>query len=140
MATPTAQTAATDLVVTTRPNTDDAQLVVQLAQLGTSMNIELGTSLLFSHRETGGLTHELFKQTYATGSPESIAILNVLKWHETIGTLVKQGLLDRGLVLDWLWVAGAWETCQPIAMAQRAASGVPSLWENFEALAAGQTC
>ena len=27
-------------------------------------------------------------------------------WYETIGTPVKNGLIDRDLIYDWLWVAG----------------------------------
>jgi hypothetical protein len=65
--------------------------------------------------------------------------MSVLKWYETVGTLVKQGLLDRGLIHDWLWVAGVWDTCRGIAMGQREESGVAEMWENFEALAVSQT-
>ena len=65
--------------------------------------------------------------------------INVLRWHETVGTLVKQGLLDRGLVLDWLWVAGVWEQCRAIALSHRVETGSDAMWENFEALAASQT-
>ena len=36
-------------------------------------------------------------------------VRTVLIFGETIGTLVKNGLLDRGLVLDWLWAQGLWE-------------------------------
>lgn len=30
----------------------------------------------------------------------------VLGWNETVATLVKNDLLSRDLVYDWLWVAG----------------------------------
>ncbi|MEA2484264.1 MAG: hypothetical protein QOC55_2211, partial [Thermoleophilaceae bacterium] len=61
-----------------------------------------------------------------------------LYFYETIGTLVKNDLLDRGLVYDWLWVRGAWEAVGPAALRDREARGVAALFENFEALAAGQ--
>ena len=134
----TIPTQVTDLTVTTGPTQADAQLMLQVAQLGTSMGIDRGQALLWKHRADGGLTYEQFRQLYPLGSADESAILNVLKWHETIGTLVKQGLLDRGLVLDWLWVAGTWEQCRHIALGQRAELGVASMWENFEALAASQ--
>jgi hypothetical protein len=57
---------------------------------------------------------------------------------ETIGTLVKNDLLDRDLVLDWLWVAGAWERVGPAARRAREQFS-PALYENFEALAKAQT-
>ena len=102
------------------------------------MNVARGSALLRMHRKDGGLTYEVYEATYPAGSDDSVAIMNVLAWNETIGTLVKQGLLDRGLVLDWLWVAGAWEQCRFIALAGREETGVPQMWENFEALAKSQ--
>ena len=35
----------------------------------------------------------------------------VLGWNETVATLVKNDLLDRDLVYDWLWVAGTPSYC-----------------------------
>ena len=52
---------------------------------------------------------------------------------------MKNELLDRDLVHDWLWVAGAWARVAPAALEARAAAEVPELWENFEALAQFQT-
>jgi hypothetical protein len=57
---------------------------------------------------------------------------------ETVGTLVKNGLLNRQLVYDWLWVAGSWAKVEPIALRAREKAGVAALYENYEALAAGQ--
>jgi hypothetical protein len=135
----TIPTQTSELTLTTSPSTSDAQLVVQLAQLGQSMRIDRGSALLWKHRADGGLTFEQFEAGYPTDSEDAVAILNVLKWHETVGTLVKQGLLDRGVIHDWLWVSGAWDMCRGIALGQRAETGVPQMWENFEALAASQT-
>ena len=56
---------------------------------------------------------------------------------ETIGTFVKQDLLDKDLVTD-LWAPGIlWERVGPAALRQREEYGVPALWENFELLAKG---
>jgi hypothetical protein len=54
------------------------------------------------------------------------------------GTLVKNDLLNRDLVYDWLWVAGSWDRVGPAAKRYRERTGVPYLYENFEALASGQ--
>jgi hypothetical protein len=124
-----------DISVTTRPTQADAQLLLQLATLATQMDLDRGNALLWKHRQDGGLTYEAFKEQYPLGTAESNAVYNVLKWHETIGTLVKQGLLDRGLVRDWIWVPGAWDMCRDIAIGQRAEVGEEAMWENFEALA-----
>lgn len=125
-----------DLRSGTRPTQADAQLLLQLAQLSQTTLMERGQALLWKNRPAG-LSWEQF-QELDVESQEYGAVLAVLKWHETVGTLVKQGLLNRDLVLDWLWVSGTWELCRQIALGQRAETGVPQMWENFEALAAGQ--
>jgi hypothetical protein len=134
----TIPTQVQDLTLATSPSQADAQLMVQLAQLGATMNIDKGQALLYKHQKDGGLTFEQFESTYPTGTADSMAILNTLKWYETVGTLVKQGLLDRGLVLDWLWVSGIWDSCRQIALGHREQTGSAAMWENFEALAASQ--
>ena len=48
-------------------------------------------------------------------------------------------LLDRDLVYDWIWVTGAWDRVGPAALRAREQSGAPELFENFEALAQGQS-
>ena len=134
----TIPTQAPELTITKGPSQSDAQLMVQLAQLGQSMHVDRGQALLWKHQQAGGLTFEQFEATYPTDSDDAVAIVNVLKWHETVGTLVKQGLLDRGLIHDWLWVSGTWDTCRQIALGQREQMGEAAIWENFEALAAAQ--
>ena len=67
------------------------------------------------------------------------AVRTVLGFNETIATLVKNDLLDRELVYDWLWVAGIWARVGPAAKREREKTGVAALHENFEALAAGQS-
>lgn len=133
-------TQAREVTVTRSPSQTDAQLMVDLAQLGVAMRVERGQALLYKHQQEGGLTYEHFTSAYPNASEDSLAILNVLRWHETIGTLVKQGLLDRGLILDWLWVSGSWDMCKQIALHHREETKSDSMWENFEALAASQNC
>src|SRR4051812_25640222 len=69
---------------------------------------------------------------------QDASVSKVLMFGETIGTLVKNGLLDRQLVYDWLWVEGSWAKVAPAARRAREKAGVPQLYENYEALAAGQ--
>jgi hypothetical protein len=56
---------------------------------------------------------------------------------ETVGTFVKQGVLDRGLVEDLWWIEGMWSRVGPAAQRQRQRLGEPRLFENFESLATG---
>ena len=107
---------------------DDAMLLVELAKWGSMIGLADASRAIVA---------DDFDPDTAEANDASIQA--TLVFHETVGTLVKNGLLDRALVLDWLWVAGAWERVGPAAMRAREALGVPALFENFEALAAGQS-
>jgi hypothetical protein len=73
-----------------------------------------------------------------TADATDMHVSTALVFYETIGTLVRNGLFDRDLAYDWLWVAGVWERVSPAAIRMREKLGVPQMYENFEALAAGQ--
>lgn len=106
---------------------EDAVLVVELAKLGAMNGLAEAAGKIFA---------DDFDPDAAELSDPSVRI--VLGWNETVATLVKNDLLNRDLVYDWLWVAGTWDRVGPAAVRAREAAGVPVLYENFEALAAGQ--
>jgi hypothetical protein len=106
---------------------EDAVLVVELAKLAAMSG--LGDAL-------GKVFADDFDPDAAELSDPSVRL--VLGFNETVATLVKNDLLDRSLVYDWLWVAGNWDRVGPAARRARERAGVPVLYENFEALAAGQ--
>jgi hypothetical protein len=114
------------MVHMTEPTQQDAQLMVQLMQWGTSMGLQ-------KHMAT--LLDPSFDPE--TASPFDPAITTVLSFGEALSTLVKHDLISRTLVYDWLWIAGMWSRVRPAAMRAREATGEPRLYENFEALAAG---
>jgi hypothetical protein len=106
---------------------EDAVLVVELAKLGAMNGLAEAAGKIFA---------DDFDPDAAELSDPSVRI--VLGWNETVATLVKNDLLNRELVYDWLWVAGTWDRVGPAALRAREAAGVVVLYENFEALAAGQ--
>lgn len=108
------------------PTREDAQLMVQLAQWGTALGLEEAMPALFA---------DDFDPDTATASDRPVRVL--LMYGESIGTLVKNGLLSDELVHDWLWVEGMWSRVAPAALRQREKLGEPRLYENFEALARG---
>lgn len=108
------------------PTHEDAQLMVQLAQWGTSMGLERAMTVLMS---------ESFDPQAADPSNESVQ--TVLTFGESVGTLTKLGLLSSELVHEWLWVQGVWDRVAPAALKARERFGEPRLFENLEALAAG---
>jgi len=109
------------------PDREDAALLVQLAQWGTSMGLQAAMSAIFA---------DDFDPDSASSRDEPVS--TVLGFGETVGTLTKNGLIDTGLVLDWLSVSGSWARVGPAALKAREEYGVPALYENFEALAAQQ--
>ncbi len=106
---------------------EDAMLVVELAKWGTSIGLGEASRAIFS---------DDFDPEAAEAQDADVQA--VLMFNETVGTLVKNGLLDRELVYDWLWVSGSWDRVGPAARRARERAGVPQLFENFEALALGQ--
>jgi hypothetical protein len=109
------------------PDREDAALLVQLAQWGTSLGLQAAMLEIFA---------EDFDPESASASDEPVS--TVLAFGETVGTLTKNGLIDTGLILDWLWMSGAWARVGPAALKEREKYGVPALYENMEALAAQQ--
>jgi hypothetical protein len=106
---------------------EDAALIVELAKWGSMIGLPEASRTVFAD----------------DFDPESAEALDphvqtMLVFHETVGTLVKNDLLDRELVLDWLWVSGAWDRVSKAALEAREHAGVPELWENFEMLAHSQ--
>jgi hypothetical protein len=113
---------------------EDAQLVVQLARLGTQMadprarGFIWGPDFISDPKE--------FFEKHPPGSPEWDYVGGVAAWYETIGTLWKHGLIAEELLFDWLYIVGMWERLKPILVAMR--ESTPQLWENFEAMADAQ--
>ena len=106
---------------------DDAMLLVELAKWGAMIGL-------------GEASRAIFADDFDPDGVEANdpSVQAHLFFNETVGTLVKNGLLDRDLVYDWLWVSGSWDRVGPAARRAREKAGVAQLFENYEALAAGQ--
>jgi hypothetical protein len=113
---------------------EDAQLVVQLAQLGTQLVHPQARGWIWSDAFVSD--PDEFHEKYPPGSAEFDYVGGMAAWYETIATLWKHGLLNEELLFDWLYVTGMWERLKPILVAMR--HNTPQLWENFEALAEAQ--
>jgi hypothetical protein len=107
---------------------EDALLMVELAKWGAMIGLSEAIRKVYA---------DDFDREAADSQDEDVQTL--LFFNETIGTLVKNDLLDRALVYDWLWVRGAWDRVGAAAKRSREKEGVPEMYENFEALAQGQS-
>jgi hypothetical protein len=103
---------------------DDANLIVQLVRWGTEMGLDEAAQALFA---------DGFDPSSA--SADDVPVRKMLSFGEVVGTLVKQGVLNRDLVVDLWWVTGLWARVQPAAERERERLGERRLYENFEALA-----
>lgn len=110
------------------PTHEDAQLMLQIAQWGTSLGVNDAMPKIFAEDFDP-------KQVDAM---EDEPVRTVLTFCETIGTLVKRNLLSQELVSDWLWIDGIWARVGPAAVRQRLKHDEPRLYENFEAMASDQ--
>lgn len=109
------------------PTREDAFLMVQLAQWGTSVGLGDALPRVFADDfdpETADATND-------------DAVRTLLQFGESIATLTKHDLLSTELVNDWLWIEGIWSRVGPAAVRAREKFGEPRLYENFEALAKG---
>jgi hypothetical protein len=103
---------------------DDANLAMQIVRWGTEMGLTEAVLAV--------LADEFDPETATADDP---SVLKVLNFGEVVGTFVKQGVLDRGLVMDRWWMEGLWSRVGPAAARQREHLGEPRLSENFERLA-----
>lgn len=125
-----------DLTVTSHATQQDAQLMVAINNGPVAERALVGQELLWAYDTPP--TWKQFDRDHPARSEGRIAVTAVLNYYETIGTYVKQGLLDRGLVYDLLWVKGLWARCENIALHYRERAGEPEIYANFERLAKAQ--
>jgi len=125
-------------IVTTPPSATDAQLILQLAQVNAVTGADDGWHLLHTGFETPPTRSQLIRK-HPVESLEYRQIQAFLRSCETLGTFVRQGILNEALVHDLYWVAGAWRMSEKLCKAMRKEAGEPKLMENFEWLATRAT-
>ncbi len=80
---------------------------------------------------------EIFSDGFdpSDGASESPAVRKILTFGETVGSLVKHGVLDWDLLSDLFWIDGMWNRVAAHAAFARNRLGEPRIYEHFEALA-----
>ena len=121
-----------------KPTKEDAMLMLQLADLYTTMRRVEGAPDLMSRAFPK--TYADFKAKYPDeAGPAWRAVAAEGNYFETLGLLVRRGLFNEELCLEWLAVAMAWRQVSPMLLAWREESGEPGLYEHFEWLAGRQS-
>ncbi|MDA8385230.1 MAG: hypothetical protein M0Z88_03065 [Actinomycetota bacterium] len=104
---------------------EDANLVIQLVRWSTEMGLDDAMKEIFSDGFDA-----------SDGASDSPAVRKILTFGETVGSLVKHGVLDWDLLSDLFWIDGMWNRVAAHAEFARNRLGEPRIYEHFEALAA----
>jgi len=101
-----------------------------------------------TRRALGFILHELPKRladpaefeklaVFPPTDPDYLAVMTVGNLLESIGTLVKRGMIEADITCDyWAYlITTVWQRTAPVTFAARKQTGTDALWENFEYLA-----
>jgi len=74
---------------------------------------------------------------FPPADPDYLSVMSVGNLLESIGTLVKHGMIEPDITCDyWAYlITTVWQRTAPITYAARKKTGSDALWENFEYLA-----
>lgn len=116
-----------------KPTREDAQLLIQIAQLYAQSKVGKASRWVWSDEFVSD--YDEFKSKYPRGSKEFGYVQRIAGFFETVGAIWKHGLIDGKLLFDAAGAAPSWERVKGILLGQREEAGEPALWENYEALA-----
>jgi hypothetical protein len=111
-----------------KPTREDATLLIQVIQLGTSNGLSEATRWMYSDEFIPEYSE--FVKKYPQHSEQYSRVAKVFGHFETIGTFVKQGLLSEDLVFDLLLVP--WDRMKSFVLGQRDEMKNLRYGENFE--------
>lgn len=131
----TETTTATDeiQIIQSPPTREDAQLLIQLNIMAAMTGAFRGLDLLEAFEKPPTLTQAL--KRYPRGSEEQGQISAFIGLCETVGTFVRQGVLNEALVNDLYAIEYGWTLVEKIAKALRKQAGDARMYENAEWLA-----
>ena len=134
MTTPTlpAQTS-TAAPATPGPSRDDATALVQLVHLHAQLQVSDGLDVLW--RPDFPNDPYTIDAWYPPGTDGRRGLESVLVWFQTVGTLVKHGLLDSSIARDIARADLVWARIGPMAVAERGRTGDDEMWSGFQLLA-----
>ena len=106
---------------------------MQLATLHAQLQVGAGLDVLW--RSDFPADPYTIDTWFAPGTEGRRGLEAVLLWFQTVGTLVRHGLLHPELARDIARADLVWARISPMAMAERSRTGDERLWANFEHLA-----
>lgn len=120
---------------TGQPDTSDAQVLIALYEAQAAHNIAETMGYVFSNDFPTDF--KVFRQTYERGSnsTQEQGVTRMIGYFETIGTLLRNNLINEDLVYDWLAVDMVWNRVKGYVLGHRRESGNARMYENFEYMA-----
>jgi hypothetical protein len=120
----------------TKPNYQDATLMLQLAQWWATSGQNEAMNWMWSDQFIADYAD--FVKKYPPGSEGFANASKICGWLETVGTLYKHELFNEELLFDWLTIGLVWDRIKGFALGCREQTGEPRMYENFEAMAKAQ--
>ena len=134
MTTPTLPAQSPSLApVAAGPSHDDAVALVQLVHLHAQLQVSDGLDVLW--RSDFPQDPYTIDAWYPPGTDGRRGLESVLVWFQTVGTLVKHGLLDPAIARDVARADLVWARIGPMAVAERGRTGDDEMWGGFQLLA-----
>ena len=112
---------------------DDAAALVQLVHLHAQLQVSDGLDVLW--RADFPQDPYTIDAWYPPGTDGRRGLESVLVWFQTVGTLVKHGLLDPAIARDVARADLVWARIGPMAVAERGRTGDDEMWAGFQLLA-----
>ena len=131
--TPTAHPPSTAPVAAAGAGHDDAAALVQLVHLHAQLQVSDGLDVLW--RADFPQDPYTIDAWYPPGTDGRRGLESVLVWFQTVGTLVKHGLLDPAIARDVARADLVWARIGPMAVAERGRTGDDEMWAGFQLLA-----
>lgn len=115
------------------PTREDAMLLLAILNGTTGEQALEGMELLWTFKEPP--TYDQVVGVHPPGSIGYRNVMSLLTTGERLGTFVKNGVLNRELTLDLIWMAGVWERTGTFIEDLRVQRNNRKLFENLEYLA-----
>ncbi len=122
-------------MVRTKPNIEDAQILLELEHLRQAEPSQKANKWFWSEFKPKKIaSYSEFREAYPEGSEGDRHAQEIGNLFELCGVLVNNGLLSEALFFDRYFVKPFWEPLKPIVEGQRDEIEEPRLAENFELL------
>ena len=120
-----------------KPTHQDADLLIKLISARALMEVGDPDAQGWIWGDEFIPDYKEFKEKFRPGSVEWRRVHGAAGFFESLGTLVRNDLLNENLLYDWIFVVGSWDRMKDIMRGWREET-VPAMYENFEWIAERQ--